>query len=68
MIIKGSTSILKLVLVIMKQVLQMRGNSDEIHFFYLQGELVALMNGARSPPSLHQEWSDYRYSSSFSTY
>merc|ERR1712181_134025 len=25
-----------------------------------QGELVALMNGARSPPSLHQEWSDYR--------
>ena len=26
----------------------------------LKGELVALMNGARSPPSLHQEWSDYR--------
>jgi len=25
-----------------------------------QGELVALMNGARSPPSLHQEWSEYR--------
>ena len=26
----------------------------------MKGELVALMNGARSPPSLHQEWSDYR--------
>ena len=34
-------------------------------FLNLQGELVALMNGARSPPSLHQEWSDYRYISSF---
>ena len=34
-------------------------------FLNLQGELVALMNGARSPPSLHQEWSDYRYLSSF---
>ena len=34
--------------------------SVEIQFIYLQGELVALMNGARSPPSLHQEWSDYR--------
>ena len=27
----------------------------------VKGELVALMNGARSPPSLHQEWSDYRW-------
>ena len=30
-----------------------------------KGELVALMNGARSPPSLHQEWSDYRLKSSY---